>query len=69
MNNGGLRTTLAKGKITRGDIYKVMPFENELVILELNKTDFIGLLHYITASGGEPFSGINPLGKNLKLRI
>ena len=59
MNNGGLRTTLAKGEITRGDIYKLMPFENELVVLELNKTDFIGLLKYITNRGGEPFSGIN----------
>jgi 5'-nucleotidase len=59
MNNGGLRTTINKGKITRGDIYKVMPFENELVVLELNKTDFIGLLKHITNMGGEPFSGIN----------
>ena len=59
MNNGGLRTTLVKGEITRGDIYKVMPFENELVVLELNKTDFIGLLKHITNMGGEPFSGIN----------
>ena len=59
MNNGGLRTTLAKGEITRGDIYKLMPFENELVVLKLNKTDFIGLLKYITSKGGEPFSGIN----------
>ena len=59
MNNGGLRATLAKGEITRGDIYKVMPFENELVILNLTKTDFIELLKHITSSGGEPFSGIN----------
>ena len=59
MNNGGLRTTINKGEITRGDIYKVMPFENELVVLELNKTDFIGLLKHITNMGGEPFSGIN----------
>jgi len=59
MNNGGLRTTINKGEITRGNIYKVMPFENELVVLKLNKTDFIGLLKHITSMGGEPFSGIN----------
>ena len=58
-NNGGLRTTIDKGDITRGEIFELMPFENELVILELNKTDFIGLLNYISSRGGEPFSGLN----------
>ena len=37
MNKGGLRTDLAVGDITIGDIYSLMPFENELVIVELNK--------------------------------
>ncbi len=59
MNNGGLRTTIDKGKITRGKLYELMPFENELVVLELNKDDYIGLLNYISKRGGEPFSGIN----------
>jgi 2',3'-cyclic-nucleotide 2'-phosphodiesterase (5'-nucleotidase family) len=58
-NNGGLRTTIDKGNITRGKIFELMPFENELVILELNKTDFIELLNYISLRGGEPFSGLN----------
>jgi len=59
MNNGGLRTTINKGEITRGKLYELMPFENELVVLELNKDDYIGLLNYISKRGGEPFSGIN----------
>ncbi len=58
MNNGGLRTTISKGEITRGKIYELMPFENELVVLELNKDDYIVLLNYIGKRGGEPFSGI-----------
>ena len=58
-NNGGLRTTIDQGDITRGKIFELMPFENELVILELNKTDFISLLNYISLRGGEPFSGLN----------
>ena len=37
MNNGGLRSNLTKGEITRGDIYTLMPFENELVILEFSE--------------------------------
>ena len=59
MNSGGLRSSLPKGNITRGDIYTLMPFENELVVLELNKDDYIDLLNYIVKRGGEPFSGIN----------
>ena len=58
MNNGGLRTTINKGNITRGKIYELMPFENELVVLELNKHDYLVLLSYIIKRGGEPFSGI-----------
>jgi 2',3'-cyclic-nucleotide 2'-phosphodiesterase (5'-nucleotidase family) len=58
MNNGGLRTTISKGKITRGKLYELMPFENELVVLELNKDDYIDLLNYIGKRGGEPFSGV-----------
>ena len=41
MNNGGLRSTILKGQITERDIFKVMPFENELVVLNLHKDEFI----------------------------
>ena len=58
MNNGGLRTTIDKGNITMGKIYELMPFENELVVLELDKSDYISLLRYIVKRGGEPFSGL-----------
>ena len=58
MNNGGLRTNINKGKITRGKLYELMPFENELVILNLNKDDYLKLLNYIAKRGGEPFSGL-----------
>jgi len=59
MNTGGLRSTLPKGKITRGDIFKLMPFENELVVLELEEKDYLEMLQYITKRGGEPFAGTN----------
>jgi 5''-nucleotidase/2'',3''-cyclic phosphodiesterase and related esterases len=35
MNNGGLRSPINKGPITVGDIFKVFPFENELVVLKM----------------------------------
>lgn len=59
MNNGGLRSSLPYGKITRGDIYKLMPFDNELVILELDTEEIYELSEYIISRGGEPFSGCN----------
>ncbi|MAU37069.1 MAG: hypothetical protein CMD14_06835 [Flavobacteriales bacterium] len=70
MNNGGLRTNISAGTITRGEIYQLMPFENELVVLKLNKKEYINLLKYIGKRGGEPFSGmtmtINKDGRVIK---
>ena len=67
MNTGGLRNILPKGEITRGDIYKLMPFENELVVLELTENEFKGLLEYLVSRGGEPFSGMELKVKNSKI--
>lgn len=38
-NGGGLRRTLAKGNITMGDLYEVMPFDNYLVAMDLKGKD------------------------------
>ena len=62
-NNGGLRNIIASGNITVRDIYKVMPFENELVILDLNKKEYYDLLKYVANSGGEPLGGVNIIAK------
>lgn len=32
LNKGGLRTPVLKGPITRGKLFELMPFENEIVI-------------------------------------
>ncbi|WP_200860577.1 5'-nucleotidase C-terminal domain-containing protein [Peptoniphilus mikwangii] len=34
-NGGGLRRTLNAGKITMGDLYEIMPFDNYLVVMDL----------------------------------
>ena len=36
MNRGGLRNNLPIGEITKGNIFELMPFENEIVILTLS---------------------------------
>ncbi|MEW6623792.1 MAG: 5'-nucleotidase C-terminal domain-containing protein [Bacillota bacterium] len=38
-NGGGLRRTMAEGKITMGDLYEIMPFDNGLVTMELSGAD------------------------------
>ena len=62
-NNGGLRNIIPKGNITIRDIYKVMPFENELVVLDLNIYEYYDLLKYVTKRGGEPVGGVNIVAK------
>ena len=34
MTNGGLRATLAAGPVTLGSVFELMPFENELVVID-----------------------------------
>lgn len=53
-NNGGLRSPLPKGNITIRDLFKLMPFENELVVLELNKTEMLDLKAYFNFTNGQP---------------
>lgn len=58
LNNGGLRTTLPSGPITRGKIFELMPFENELVVLTLSGADMAFLFDFIANAGGVPVSNI-----------
>ena len=46
VNNGGLRFSLNYGNITRGDIYKLMPFDNKMVIVKIFKKDIIEIFKY-----------------------
>lgn len=58
LNSGGLRSALPAGVITRGNIYELMPFENELVIVKLDPKALQQLLNYIAIRKGNPVSGI-----------
>lgn len=57
LNFGGLRTSLPKGEITRGKIFELMPFENELVVITLSLEKTNELLEYLKTVGGQPISG------------
>lgn len=58
MNNGGLRASLPKGEITTGNIYSLMPFDNEAVVLTLSGETTEKLLNFIAQKGGMPVSGL-----------
>ena len=55
-NTGGLRSPIPQGDITLRDLYKLMPFENELVVLELNKTEILDLKAYFNSTKGSTCS-------------
>lgn len=47
LNNGGLRVPIYKGDITRRNIYELMPFDNEIVIVEITGEKMIDLIDYV----------------------
>jgi 2',3'-cyclic-nucleotide 2'-phosphodiesterase (5'-nucleotidase family) len=58
LNNGGLRTALPKGEITRGKVFELMPFDNTIVVLTMSGEKTWAMIEYIAAIGGAPVSGI-----------
>lgn len=61
--NGGIRTSLPKGAITRRHAFELMPFENELVVLTLKAESVAKLVEYIVDKGGQPVSDIQITAK------
>ena len=74
-NYGGLRIpNLAAGQITKGDIFELMPFDNMLVVLELDSATTSQFFQHIALNGGWPVSkhvsmGIDSLGQMHSLLI
>jgi 2',3'-cyclic-nucleotide 2'-phosphodiesterase (5'-nucleotidase family) len=45
VNGGGIRSDLPKGKLTYGDVFKVAPFDNLVVVVELTGVELKALLN------------------------
>lgn len=58
VNYGGLRASLPQGEITVQRIFELMPFENELVMVELSGDGFMQMANKIAARGGEGVAGL-----------
>ncbi|MDY0930940.1 5'-nucleotidase C-terminal domain-containing protein [Chryseobacterium sp. CFBP8996] len=46
INIGGIRTTIGKGDILLKNVFEVMPFENEVIIIKMKGSDVQGLFDY-----------------------
>jgi 2',3'-cyclic-nucleotide 2'-phosphodiesterase (5'-nucleotidase family) len=58
-NSGGLRANMRPGTVKVGTIYEIMPFENELVIVEFTGAELIQIVKEgILRRNGEPLSGM-----------
>lgn len=66
-NVGGIRSSFNKGSITVGDVFKVMPFDNELVWVKLPISAINSIETYLTKSGGEPLANANLVQGKLHL--
>ncbi|MCB0478448.1 MAG: 5'-nucleotidase C-terminal domain-containing protein [Crocinitomicaceae bacterium] len=58
LNWGGLRAPINKGKITIGTCFEVMPFENEIVIVEMTQEDLVIIKDFLIEKGGHPVSNM-----------
>ncbi|MCR9173919.1 MAG: 5'-nucleotidase C-terminal domain-containing protein [bacterium] len=57
LNVGGLRNPINQGDVTVGDIFKVMPFDNEVVWVEMPWETIPEITNYLIQKGGEPIAG------------
>lgn len=59
LNFGGIRATMAEGGITQKNAYEIMPFENEVIVLELSPKRIQEMLDYLASENlAHPISGM-----------
>lgn len=63
-NRGGIRAGIPKGKVTSRHAFKLMPFENLLVVVELSGEKINELVSYFIKN-----KRAHPLSKNIQLTI
>lgn len=64
LNHGGIRATIPKGNITTERAFKLMPFENEFVVVQLSGKKIVELVQYFIQN-----KRAHPLSKNIALTI
>lgn len=64
LNNSSLQNHFPKGNITRGNVFQVLPYENEMVLLTLSGNKVKEFLDFTANKGGIPVSGLRMKIKN-----
>jgi 2',3'-cyclic-nucleotide 2'-phosphodiesterase (5'-nucleotidase family) len=70
MNKGGIRCDLEAGEVTAGDVYRLMPFDNTVVSMDLSGAELVAILKNHLEQGGYPaleWSGLEVLVEGRKL--
>ncbi|HPE76595.1 MAG TPA: 5'-nucleotidase [Draconibacterium sp.] len=67
-NYGGIRTSLPKGEITVGKIFELMPFENEMVFIQLTGAQLQQFYNQVADFGGESVGGVRFVISNGKAK-
>ncbi len=57
LNHGGLRAPINAGPLLLRNVYELMPFDNEIVLVKIKQEKFEELYAYLEKVGGEPIAG------------
>lgn len=59
LNHGGIRRTFTKGNLTVKNVYELMPFENQALIVTMSGEKVLEMVKYLSDSDkGHPISGM-----------
>ena len=67
VNIGGMRCEWAAGEITFRNVFELMPFDNELVVLTLTGEEILRLCEIFAINNGEGVAGLRLKARNAKL--
>lgn len=56
MNAGGIRNSIPKGPVTKGQIMNSFPFSNKYVVVEISGRDLLDMFRIAARQGGQPVS-------------
>lgn len=67
VNRGGMRCNWHKGPLTVGNVFELMPFDNELVVLTLKGEDILELCQIFASQDGEGVANIRMRAEDKQL--
>jgi 5'-nucleotidase len=56
-NSGGIRSTIAKGNLTVGDVFTLYPFDNVLSVITMKGSELKKFFNTVASYGGMPING------------